>query len=147
FVDLDNNGSKDFLFYTELVGDPILQRDYRQFHIGSSYAASVLVDTTNEETPVLSQNTAISPDMKGAREWFNASGVLLTRKVIGVSGSPFWEGGWQKASHQFVGVRVTRAGGDYYGWLEISFDTAAEKIILHRGALCREAGRTVKAGA
>ena len=33
-LDVDANGTPDFTFYTLLVGDPILQRDRRQFYIG-----------------------------------------------------------------------------------------------------------------
>ena len=147
FVDIDQNGSKDFLFYTELVGDPILKRDYRQFHIGSSYAASLAVDSITDETPALAKNTAISFGSPQGFNWYNASGVWLARKVIGTTEAPFWEGGWKNASHQFLAVRVDRAGLGYYGWLEVSFDSNAEKVILYRAAICREAGREIKAGA
>ena len=33
----------------------------------------------------------------------------------------------------------------YHGWIEISFDTVAEKLILHKAAISTEANKTVKA--
>jgi len=147
YVDIDNNSSKDFLFYTIQSSDPILKKDYHYYQVGSSYGASVAEDTSNAQAPVLDKSAAISVNMPAGINWFNASGVTLARKVTGTTGTPFWEGGWKNASHQYVAVRVTRAELNYYGWLEVSFDAAAGKTILHRAAICREAEKEVKAGA
>ena len=144
--DLDSNGSKDFLFYTLLVGDPILGRDYHQYHIVSSIGASFPIDTLNEQTPALAGNMAISPHSPAGLSWYVATDSWIARKVIGTTGAPYWEGNWKDASHRYLAIRVDRAGHGYYGWLEVSFDATAEKIILHRAALCREAGKEVKAG-
>jgi len=147
YVDIDNNSSKDFLFYTIKAGDAALKKDYHYYQVSSSYGASVAVDTGNVQTPVLARNAVISASMPTGINWFNASGATLTRKVTGTAGMPFWEGGWKNANHQYVAVRVTRANANYYGWLELSFDADAGKAILHRSAICREAETEVKAGA
>lgn len=146
YVDIDNNSSKDFLFYTLPVSDPLTGKSYRQYHIASSYGASVIVDTIDEHTPAFVKNEVIPAGLPAPFDWFNASGALLARKVVGAAGTPSWEGSWANASHQYVAVRVLRAGLSYYGWLELSFDSKAEKVILHRAAICREAEKEVKAG-
>jgi hypothetical protein len=146
YIDPDNNGSKDFLFYTIKVGNPLLKKDYYQYHFGSSYAASLAVDSLTDQTPALAKNAVISGTMPAGLEWYNASGVMMTRKVVGTTGSPSWEGPWTNARHQYLAIRIERAGLLYYGWLEVSFDTATEKTTVHRTAICRDAGVEIKAG-
>jgi len=146
YIDPDNNGSKDFLFYTIMVGDPLLKKDYYQYHFGSSYAASVAVDSLTDQTPALAKNAAISGTTPAGLQWYNASGVMMTRKVVGNTGPPSWEGSWTNAHHQYLAIRIQRAGLLYYGWLEVSFDTATEKTTVHRAAICREAEKEIRAG-
>ena len=143
--DLDNNGIKDFAFYTQLVGDPLLQRDYREYRLAVAFQTSLAVDS-NEHTPVLAKNAVISDSPPTGHSWYNASDIVLARKVIGTSGAPLWEGGWKNVSHQYIAIQVNRNNLMYYGWLEVSFDTAAEKLTLHRGAVCKDAGKEIKAG-
>jgi hypothetical protein len=50
------------------------------------------------------------------------------------------------ANHKYLPVYLKKNGHVYFGWIELSFDTIAEKIILHRAALCTEAGQKIKAG-
>jgi hypothetical protein len=146
YVDPDNNGSQDFLFYTIKTGDPGLAKEYYQYHFGSSYAASVAVDSLTDQTPALTKNAAISGTMPAGLQWYNASGVMMTRKVVSHTGAPSWEGPWANAHHQYLAIRILRAGLLYYGWLEVSFNTATEKTIVHRAAICRQADVEVKAG-
>jgi len=54
-----------------------------------------------------------------------------------------WLGNWKDKSHHYIVLRVDQQGKPFYGWMEVSFDRQAEKIILHRAALCKEsAGRS-----
>ena len=143
--DLDHNGIKDFGFFTILVGDPILQRDYRQYRLAVAFQTSLAVDS-NEQTPVLAKNAVISAGLPTGHNWYNASDLVLAQKVIGTTEASFWEGSWKNVRHQYVAIQVTRNNLMYYGWLEISFDTVAEKLIVHRAAVCKEAGKEIKAG-
>jgi len=143
--DPDHNGIKDFSFYTLLVGDPILQRDYRQYQLAVAFQTSLPVDS-NEQTPLLAKNAVISAGSPSGYNWYNASDITLARKVIGSTEAPFWEGAWKNANHQYVAIQINRNNLLYYGWLEISFDTMAGKLIVHRGAVCKEAGKEAKAG-
>jgi len=43
-------------------------------------------------------------------------------------------------------IQIERNGRLYNGWIELSFSTANEKLILHKAAISVEEGRTVRAG-
>lgn len=144
-VDLNGDGSKDIYFSTLLVGDPILKRDYMQYFVSSSFFSSLPVNN-NEQIPVLSKEAAISLTAHPGYEWYNASNIVLAQKIIGETGTPWWEGEWKNAARKYVPIQVSKDNLLYYGWVEISFDTQAENIIVHKAALCREAGKEVKAG-
>ena len=148
-VDVDSNGIQDFLFYTLPVHDAPRGKDYHQFHFTGSYVCGTPVDFSKSDfqTPALAKNAAISDSLPGKLPWFNATGVMLARKVVGGTGAAAWEGDWKDAQHHYLAIRVDRDGLHYYyGWLDVSFDIAAEKLLLHCGALCKEAGTEVKAG-
>ena len=44
FLDLDQDGSKDFSFTTYLIGDPLLKRDRLSFAVTSTIATYLSVD-------------------------------------------------------------------------------------------------------
>src|SRR6476469_10972957 len=50
--DLDANGDKDVLFSTQLVGDPIAQKDKKQWMVTTSFYANLPVNST-EHIPIL----------------------------------------------------------------------------------------------
>jgi hypothetical protein len=56
--DLDGNGEKDILFNTMLVGDPISQKDKKQWLVISSFNTNLPVNI-NENIPVLNLNDSI----------------------------------------------------------------------------------------
>ena len=45
-----------------------------------------------------------------------------------------------------MGVQVEKEGKVFQGWIELSFDQAAQKLVLHRAAISREPGKTIRAG-
>jgi hypothetical protein len=143
-IDLDKDGSKDFSFSTLLVGDPILRRDYRQYYISSKFETYLQVND-NEETPVLQKGDTIAPTAIEGFHWYNASHVVLAQKVI-EEDKTFWSGNWKNISHAYQPVSILKGNQTYYGWIELSFDTQNERIILHKAAMAKDAGVEVKAG-
>lgn len=142
-VDIDGDGQNDFLFGVQLVGDPVLQRDRLQFIVRSGLKRNLLNDA-NDETPVFKKTDAIGKSHQGF-EWWELSTIVLAEKITRFSGSN-WEGGWKNASHDYLAVQLDHGGKIYHGWIEISFSTVAEELILHRCAISVEEGKTVKAG-
>jgi hypothetical protein len=143
--DLDKNGQKDIYFTTFLIGDPILQQDKRQWVVGSSFYTSLPVNEA-EAIPVLKYNDSIPVQSFSGYHWYNASNIVLAQKVIPVHHPSFWEGEWRSASHRYMPLQISRDGKWYNGWVEISFSIGEGKLVLHKAAVCKEAGRAIKAG-
>jgi hypothetical protein len=143
-LDIDGDGVNDLLFNTLLLGDPISQRDRLQFYANTSIDTYQPVNN-HEESPVLVKDVPITfqfPDFT----WYDITAIVLAEKVMFVSGETFWDGLWKNASHKYLPVQVKRNGQSFLGWVEMSFDKTAEKLILHRSALCMTAGKEIKAG-
>ena len=142
-IDIDNDGANDFSFGVELVGDPILQRDRWQY-LALSKVNTNLLNNEQDQSPMLNKNDSI-PVLYQNYQWFEISAIVLTEKIVTMTES-YWEGLWKNASHKFLPVQLKKGGRFYNGWVELSFDTAAEKLILHTSAISTEANETVKAG-
>lgn len=143
-IDLDGDGRKDFGFETMLVGDPILQRD-RLLYIVFSTIGTFLLNNVQDETPPLSSGGRIGFSHPGF-EWNEVSSLPLAEKLMFASGEISWDGLWKSARHKFIPLHIKSSGQVFFGWIEVSFDRAGEKLILHRAAISREAGKEVVAG-
>jgi hypothetical protein len=145
YIDLDNNGEKDVLFSTQLVGDPVGQKDKKQWMATTSFNTNLPINST-EHIPVLRNMDSIPVNDFSAYTWFNASSILLSQKTITKTIPPYWEGDWKEATHRFVPIQLKKQGGLYNGWIEVSFSTGNEKLTLHKAAICKEADKSILAG-
>ena len=144
-VDVDGNGTTDFSFETLLVGDPILKRDRLQFYAESKVETYLPVNGS-EQVPMLSQGEWVRAEHPG-HTWYEISAIVLAEKITPMDGAPYWDGMWKAAAHKFLPIMIRKEGVlRYYGWVELSFDTAAGKLILHRAAIATEANKEVRAG-
>jgi len=143
-IDLDGNGVTDYLFTTVSVGDPLLQVDKLQFYVYSRAEAYLLFDS-QDQSPILNKNDRIALEQNDYT-WYGVSANLLAQEVTGMTGPSYWEGRWKDASHQYLPVQMKKNGLRYLGWIELSFPTGLEKLMLHRAALSTEPEREVKAG-
>lgn len=143
--DVDGDRQKDIYFTTLYVGDPILQADKKQWLAGSSFYTNLPVNE-KENIPVLNSLDRIPVGNFNGYSWYNASTIILAQKIITNTAPSYWLGQWKDVSHKFVPFQVIRTNGFYNGWVEVSFDTQAEKIILHKAAVSKEANKPVKAG-
>ncbi len=143
--DLNNDGEKDILFSTQLVGDPIEQKDKRQWLITSSFNTNLPVNNA-EQTPAMYYNEQILLTSFAGNNWYNASQVKLSQKTITMSLPPYWEGNWTDASHRYIAFQIKKQDRLYNGWVEVSFSTANERLIIHRAAVSTEADRHISAG-
>jgi hypothetical protein len=144
-IDLNGDGAKDIWFYTEDVADTYLEKTYLKFY-ALSLTSTSLPMTAADKAPVAEKGRKISDTSFPGYEWWPISEVTLAQKVTENSGPVYWQGLWKGAIHQFLPFAVTKSGSLYYGWLELSFDTTAENIILHRFGISKEAGKEVLAG-
>ena len=143
-VDLDGDGTNDLLFNTLLLGDAIGQRDRLQFYANTGIDTYQPVNE-HEECPILTRDAAITFQYPGFT-WYDITAIVLAEKVMLVSGETYWDGLWKSASHRYLPVQVKKNGQSFLGWVEMSFDKTAEKLILHRAAISTLAEREIKAG-
>ena len=143
--DLDDNGEKDVLFSTQLVGDPIEHKDKYQWMITVSFETNLPVNST-EHIPVLRYLDSIPLNDFSGYAWYNASSIVLSQKTLTTTKPPYWEGDFKEASHRFVPIQLKKQGGLYNGWIEVSFSTTNEKLTLHKAAICKEANKSIVAG-
>jgi hypothetical protein len=144
-IDLDGDNAKDLLFTSALVGDPILKRDLRQYYVTAAFHVSLLVNQ-HEQTPVLSNGDPIKQQDNAGGTWYNANSIVLAEQIIELTGPAHWEGNWKNASRQYIAIQIERNGARYNGWVEVSFDTDAGTLVLHRAAIALEVSKAVKAG-
>ena len=137
-VDLNRDGEKDVFFGTLLVGDPVFGVDKHQYVVSTGINSFMPVNQ-DENIPVLQAGDSIPIENFRGYTWYNAAYTVLAQKIIGVDKSSYWEGSWKDAQHKFIPLQVKSRGLRYNGWIEISFDMVAEKIILHRASLSKQA--------
>ncbi|ANE52739.1 hypothetical protein [Flavisolibacter tropicus] len=143
-MDLDGDGTVDFSFQTQLVGDPILVRDRLQFYVSSKIKTNLL-NSDNDESPVLKKGEPIMLSHPGYT-WYEISAIVLTEKITTMTPPSFWQGRWSEANHQYLPVQIDKAGKLYMGWIELSMDKTAEKLVLHKAAIALVPNQTVRAG-
>lgn len=141
--DIDGDNYKDFGFFTELVGYPGEQVDRKRWLVNAAFTTN-LPTSQDEHLPVLNYGDRIS-DFPGYN-WYNASSVVLAQLKFSNNPPPVWEGPWKNASHRFIPFQLVKPGGLYNGWIEISFSTDEEKLIIHAAAVSKVAGKPVLAG-
>lgn len=143
-LDIDGNGTRDFIFSTLLVGDPVFQRDRRQYYINSTIETYLLVNG-QEQSPVLNKGDRIASNHPGFN-WFEISAIVLTEKIIPVASNPFWQGPWQQANRKYMPIQVKRGGQVFHGWVEMSFNITEEVLIIHRAAISTMPSVAILAG-
>ena len=144
-LDLDGDGHRDLGFSTLLVGDPLLPGEKNQFYATGSFNTFFPINSA-EEVPRIGTGTFIQATAFPGYEWFNAPSILLAQRIELTSGLVYWEGTWKTTAHRFLPFYILREDNRYFGWIELSFDTASQKATLHRAAVSTEADKGVKAG-
>jgi hypothetical protein len=144
-IDMDNDNKVDFVFYVLPIGDPIFKQDKNRFLLGSLEHSFLYVSEKNH-SPVLNKGAVISSSNQLPYEWFEVAEVFLGEKITENDNSFHWEGPWKNVNNKYISVQVKKNDQRYNGWVEFSFDTAGEKIILHKAGISLEAGKEVKAG-
>lgn len=144
-LDVNKDGYHDLFFGIMLVGDPIYKVDKLKYQVVSSPYAMLAVNAT-EETPPLSKGTLIPATDFSGHNWFGALAIVLIERIEDVQGRKTWQGNWKNKTRQFLPFHYTIQNKRLTGWVEISADIAAEKLIMHRMAISKKTDQQVKAG-
>ncbi|WP_199141775.1 hypothetical protein [Pedobacter sp. ASV12] len=143
--DVDDDGVNDFAIHTEYLGKPAERVDCQQFYFSGAFLTYSPVDS-NEQTPLLNTGNAIGKNSYANHSWYNATHLLLSEKVITMSGNDYWQGKWKEVSHKYLAFAVKKNGKLHYAWLELSFSQSTEALILHRVGIAVLPERDVFAG-
>ena len=133
-IDLDGDNTIDFTFSTIHVGDPVLRRDRIQFFAASGFYSFLPIDHI-ENSKILRKGDRIGSSFPAGYTWYNVAFTVLAEKIIPETGETYWEGPCKNMSHQYLALQIEKNGARYFGWIELSMDKDAEKIILHRAAI------------
>lgn len=144
-IDLNHDELVDIGFSTWYIGDPIETKDEVLFFAGSYVHSNLLVNEANG-SPAFNEGEVIPISNYPGHNWYQVGQVEMALKNIPATGLPYWEGNWKSVSHKYLAVQVVVAGKRYNGWIEVSFDTVGEKLILHKAAISKEAEKPVVAG-
>lgn len=144
-IDLNKDGTMDIGFSTWHIGDPLEKEEEILFFAGSYVHSSLLIGGINE-SPLFKTGELMEAKQYPRHEWYIVGQVEMAIKNIPLQGLPYWEGPWRLASHRYLAIRVNKQGLEYHGWIEVSFDTTGEKLILHKAAISKEPGKPVYAG-
>ncbi|MBO9593900.1 MAG: hypothetical protein J7599_13415 [Niabella sp.] len=144
-VDADGNGTDDLVFRTSLVGDPINKEDKRQWRVQVQSTTRLPVNTA-DHIPVMPQKQPVSIQDFNGYHWSEGVAALLAEKVTNGNDQVFWRGDWMTAVHLFIPFRITRNSRFHTGWIEVSFSTDQEQLILHRAALSLKENQAIETG-
>lgn len=144
-LDLNKDGIRDFVFGTQLVGDPFDKVDKVQYTVLSG-VDSYLPINAEESIARFRKGEEIPISNFGGFIWYRISFSVLAQKIISETKPPYWEGDWKASRHDFLPVQVYKDQKRYAGWIELSFDTLNETLIFHRAAISKTPERSLKAG-
>jgi hypothetical protein len=145
-IDINGDGPSDVWFEIFHTGDDIQEKDEHLFRVTQGEESKLLVNE-QEESPIISKGDVIKINGNAGYEWeANANIELAKRTLYRNAAAPTWEGVWKNAQRKYLAVQVNKNGSLFNGWIELSFDTATEKVILHRSGFSLEAGADILAG-
>jgi hypothetical protein len=146
--DLDGDDRLDVAFLVYHIGDPVEQKEKTRFTILGSAIVSFLTKDENDQSysPVKNTNDVIHIANELPYEWWGASETSLAQKTEPQGQPAYWEGNWKNASHKFFPIQFVKMNKRYAGWIELSFDMQAEKLVLHRAAFSKVADTDILAG-
>jgi hypothetical protein len=144
-IDLDGDNQSDLIFGVLLVGDPLQQQDKRQFRVSSGINTNLAVNAI-EQVPSMIKDETIPLSGFNGYNWFKVSSVILVQRIEDVQGAITWNGTWKGAVKKYLPFQLLKNNQRFNGWIELSVDIAAEKLVLHRLAISKLAERLIKAG-
>jgi hypothetical protein len=144
-LDVNQDGQYDLIFGTQLVGDPIYQVDKRQF-LASAHIDTYIPVNFAEQFPALSFGQQIPLLDFNGYTWYNASSSILMERWEDVRGNITWRGNWLAATSKYLPIQIHKNSRRYNGWVELTVDHTAQKIVLHRMAVHTIPETAIRAG-
>ena len=80
-IDLNHDGTTDFSVSTLLVGDALLQRDYKRFLFGTALLTDLPVNE-HEEVPMLYKNNEIGATAFPGYNWYDITAITAAHWIF-----------------------------------------------------------------
>ena len=145
-VDINGDGISDVWFEIFYTRDNNLKKHVHQFVASASNETKLLMNV-QQLSPILNHGKGIFNIQNDGYEWKNPANVELAKRTLTENdGTITWEGAWKEVEHRYLAVQITKNGAVYNGWIELSFDTVKERVVLHRSGVSKEVGSFIVAG-
>jgi hypothetical protein len=145
-IDINNDGPSDVWFEIWHTHDNAQNSDHHRFAVSAGEHSKLLVNTQHA-TPILSEGDSLDISQNTNYNWQAPASVdLAKRTLVKTTGTITWEGAWKDVQHKYLPVQINQNNSVYNGWIELSFDTAREKVILYRSAISKEANKDIIIG-
>jgi hypothetical protein len=130
-LDLDENGSEDFVFNTlPVMRDGLATKE---FGVVSLRSNAVWYHQDQQVITPLHDGDKISSQPAGTHQWEQIERYLFdVRYPLGQDSS--WQGAWKNANLAYLGVKFTAGAKNYVGWIALSADTLQGRMIIHNAA-------------
>lgn len=130
-IDLDGNGSEDFVFnVVPVMRDGI---ETKQFGVVSLQSNAVWYAQDQQVIVPLHNGDKITSNPAGPNQWEHTERYLFDVRYPQGQDSG-WYGAWKNANFTYLGVKFTAGDRNFIGWITLSADTLQSRMIIHDGA-------------
>lgn len=146
-IDLDKNGTTDFVVTKELRETNAGQDDILEFRVIGAQQNRVLVQT--DGTPARKDAGSIirTEDEQGFSWDATTPAVIINRVLTPDPANSYWEGSWLQQFNKYLPIQLLKEGKKYNGWLQLSFSNELpSRIVVHDAAFNKIADQPIQAG-
>jgi hypothetical protein len=144
-LDLNGDNRTDVLFDLYRVGNAGERADKWWWTLVTTRETYLAIDTDNE-IPLLSKGNLIPFENFNEYEWWVANeGNLMERKEFD-DGRVTWSGRWLNVTKKYVAVSITIEGKRHNAWIEISTNSIAQTLTIHRAGISKIPEVAITAG-
>jgi hypothetical protein len=145
-IDINGDGPSDVWFENWTAGNDVLGTDTYTLTAAAGENSKLLTDA-HDESIIYHHGGVINATGSTGFTWSDeAMFEMVSQTVPRNGGAVTWDGPWKAVDHKFLPVQVTKNSQVYYGWIELSFNTATGALTLYRSGVSTEPDRDVRAG-
>lgn len=146
-IDLDTDGTTDFIVTKELRETNAGQDDILEFRVIAAQQNRVLVQDNG--TPARKEAGVMirSEDENGYTWDATTPAVIINRVLTPDPANSYWEGTWLQQYNKYLPIQFLKEGKKYNGWIKLSFsDVLPSRVIVHDAAYNKIADQPIQAG-
>lgn len=146
-IDIDKDGTVDFLVTKELRETNAGENDLLEFRVVSAQQHKLLIQ--EDGTPARKEpGVWIRKEDEGAFKWDASQHAVIVTRVLTVDpANTFWQGSWKEQYNKYLPIQFIKEGKTHNGWIQLSFSTELpSRIIVHDAAYNKAANEPIQAG-